>query len=81
MPYATVMVVPAQIPEREAMKGRNVHIGSGWEIECARDAGPHFIRGLLGEGQCQNPPAIDVLPHQMNEAARKGRGLARTGTS
>ena len=31
----------------------------------------------LSDSFCE---AIDVLPHQMNEAARKGRGLARTGT-
>jgi hypothetical protein len=56
------------------------HVGSGREIERRRDAGLHFIRSLLGERQCQNTPPIDALPHQVNEAAGKGRCLTRTGT-
>jgi hypothetical protein len=68
------------MPESESVKGRDAQVGSGREIERRRDARPHLIRGLLGEGQCENAPAIDALPHQVNEAAGKGRGLARTGT-
>jgi len=72
--------VAAQMPERVAVEGRDTHAGSGREIERRRDAGLHFVRGLLGERQCQNTPAIDALPHQVNEAAGKGRCLTRTGT-
>ena len=59
---------------------RDSGLGGGWEIERRRDAGLHFIRGLFGEGQRQNTPAIDALSHQMHKAARKRRRLARTGT-
>jgi hypothetical protein len=51
-----------------------------WKWISPTFARPHLIRGLLGEGQCENAPAIDALPHQVNEAAGKGRGFARTGT-
>jgi hypothetical protein len=70
--------VPAQMPEGEPVKGRDAQLGSGYELKRRRNAGLHFIRGLPAEGQGQDAPAIDALPHQMNKAARKCRSLART---